>query len=311
MRRKGAAAFTLVELLVVIAIIALLVSLLLPALGKARAQANSLNCASNLRSIGQLMNLYAAENRGFLPYGYGAAPVANPLQEWNWPDTLTLLNAPQIYASIQVPANGYWPPVSQSNQSADLLPIFHDTDTPDVPWATHSCGYNGNPRLLPDATSADPMHPGNLFQHRAMGSVDDAASKMLVWDGALNIYGGSIYGTSNYVDKSIDDGCWNSTTYSYGTSCSMTSPYEPAAQYSTPVAPGVGANGANSGWANSVTKSVQIVENQDDVSSQYYNAYGLRYRHNNNTSCNALFVDGHVERKAIGEVLVLNICVNP
>lgn len=62
--RKG---FTLVELLVVIGIIALLISILLPSLGKARQQAQTAACMSNLRSIGQLVAIYQAENKGVFP----------------------------------------------------------------------------------------------------------------------------------------------------------------------------------------------------------------------------------------------------
>src|SRR3954452_9769510 len=63
---RATAGFTLVELLVVIGIIALLISILLPSLNKARQAAYTIKCSSNLRSIMQGMQLYAAQNNGWI-----------------------------------------------------------------------------------------------------------------------------------------------------------------------------------------------------------------------------------------------------
>jgi len=59
--------FTLIELLIVIAIIAILASMLLPALNQARERGRCASCVGNLKSLGMTVSMYAADSRGFLP----------------------------------------------------------------------------------------------------------------------------------------------------------------------------------------------------------------------------------------------------
>ncbi len=76
-RRHGG--FTLVELLVVIAVITILLSLLMPAVGRARAKAVTLNCMSNMRQVGQAFASYLADNKGMMPTQYDSfVPLDQP-----------------------------------------------------------------------------------------------------------------------------------------------------------------------------------------------------------------------------------------
>jgi prepilin-type N-terminal cleavage/methylation domain-containing protein len=126
--------FTLVELLVVIGIIAVLIAILMPALNRVRAHAMSTKCLSNLRQIGQACQIYAAENKGFLPTAQidsievitGGGLISNGTGLGTWPSNqikqqfFRILNGgTQVF---YCPANDLWDPDNGTVTSAGTVP---------------------------------------------------------------------------------------------------------------------------------------------------------------------------------------------
>jgi len=100
MAKRGATsgrAFTLIELLVVISVIALLISIVLPALGSARETSRRAKCMANLRSIGQGFAMYLSANKGMFP-------MVNPLHgSSSTPNDPSLLDLLSEYLDAEVP----------------------------------------------------------------------------------------------------------------------------------------------------------------------------------------------------------------
>ena len=300
-------AFTLVELLVVIGIIALLISVLLPALNKARQQANSVDCESRLRQMGQALAIYLVDSKGLMPFGcidktqgyiqppwVSTTADAEPLQWWYF--TLgQILNPNQVGSDGKVHA---------------LSPIFADKDTIEQPVTpNYVMHYTANERIF--YLPPDGEWSSTVFGGAAMPTLGAAVSErkvstiktpsvFLFWDSAqINDQLGNAYG----LDTELDG---NELTF--GHVFCLNAP-NPAVNYNRPVVPGGQAQTQSASIARTDQKKMnRDMQNAFSGADAWLNQ--LRFRHLNNSSLNALCLDGHVETRRVGEAMVTDFCTN-
>lgn len=291
-RGSSQPAFTLVELLVVIGIIALLISILLPALGRARAQANMTACKANLKSIGQAVMVYAAQNRGSLPIGqldrnleaYGRTTEMQG-GGTNW--VLLLQNA------LDSKYGKTWDDAVATNANDNKLrSLFLCPDGPienDKAWnlsaVTH---YASHPYLIPQytgnswlcTTSATPRKPYKLSQIRS------AAEKLLISDASL------------YYDTTSNPPAWH---HAYETPVLVLIDNFQVQDGNTKLFVNWRTPPENASPKINLDDSIRMLPKNGtptpaDVNADTIaNANNVRFRHVKNTQLNALMADGHVE----------------
>lgn len=152
-RRRG---FTLVELLVVIGIIALLISILLPALNGARKKAQAVACASNMRQIYMAMVFFSQEHKGHLPRPFLVGELSSNPQIAEVCAWAQKVPGASGHIDLQNDKGALWPYIKGQDTRAKLLMCPGDTGEvlaghPTMPQYPRNFSYAINWLILRDS----------------------------------------------------------------------------------------------------------------------------------------------------------------